>query len=181
MPNRSRTASLCVLGLAATAFVVDRFMFGGPEAASAATGDELIPNESSGTAATRGSAFALVSRDTAAARLANLDSGEAGDLGAVPAWLKVEQAAAVQTAPGEDPVRAWEKKHEVSGYTRGAQVGVSVDGKFLRVGDEVDGMILKEVDSTAWVAVFENQSGARATLAIPRRREQGSENPGARK
>jgi hypothetical protein len=185
MANRSRKAYLSILGLAAAGFAVDRMMFGGPAGAAAATSDELIPDThplpSSDRDATSG--VVLVRRDTAASRLSRLANEEASgrNLGSVPQWLAVEQKPVAQAAPGEDPVNAWEKKHEVSGFTRGAQVGVSIDGKFVRVGDQVDGMMLKEVDVEGGVAVFENESGARATLDLPRRREQGSENPATRK
>jgi hypothetical protein len=184
MANRSRKAYVGILGLAGVAFVVDRVMYGGPASASAATGDELIPEDAAAPLAERGAGGVVqVRRDTAAARLARLAEVQVSgrDLGSVPEWLSVEQSPAVAVAPGVDPVRAWEKKHEVSGSTRGAQVGVTMDGKLVRVGDEVDGMFLKEVDGTAGVAVFESASGARATLPIPRLREKGSENTGARK
>jgi hypothetical protein len=186
MANRSRKAYLSILGLAAVAFVVDRMMFGGPAAAAASTSDELIPDNHPLHTSDRGTTggVVLVRRDTAASRLSTLANDEVPgrDLGSVPQWLTFEQKpVAAASAPGEEPVRAWEKKHEVSGFTRGAQVGISIDGKFVRVGDQVDGMTLKEVDVEGGVAVFENHSGARATLDLPRRREQGSENPATRK
>lgn len=156
---------MMVLGVAGIALVADRVFLGGPKAAQA----EMIPDTLSVPTSERaGAGLAGSNSDTAADRLAGfaLVSGTPrGDLGAVPEWLAVKPEETAK--PSAEQGKPWIKRHRVSGFSRGQANGVSIDGKFIKVGEILDGMMLKAVSVETGEAVFADEAGIEARLPLP--------------
>lgn len=173
MAKGPRKAYFGVLALAGVALVLDRVFSDGPRAARA----DAAPAEDFSIVPASRPAALPASADTAATRLAGVAArpSAAGDLGAVPDWLRPRDEPAPAVKAG--PEKPWAKRHHVAGFTRGQRVGVSVDGKFLSVGKTLDGMTLVEVDADAGVAVFRGKGGEERLPLPVQRVENPSENP----
>lgn len=162
MAKGSRKAYYSVLGLAGLALLADRVLSGGgPKAANA---DTPLTQDLTVRPEDRAAPLPRANADTAASRLAGfgLSDAPAGDLAAVPDWLRPKAPApAAAAAPAEKP---WDQRHQISGFAAGARAGVRIDGRFLLVGDTLDGMTLSGVDTEKMVANFEGESGA---ISVP--------------
>lgn len=167
MAKGSRKAYYGILALAGLALAADRILSGGgPRSASADTplADDLTvrPADRAGPPLPR------PSNDTAASRLAAFESSDApaGDLAEVPDWLR-PKAQPVAAAPAV-PETPWDQRHQINGFARGHMAGVRIDGRFLKVGETLDGMTLSDVDTDRMVAIFRGETGE-VSLPLPTR------------
>jgi hypothetical protein len=171
-----------VLMLGAVALMMDRFVF--PQAAdNAAGGGGDTSSEysvaTSAPAATKPKAIAMAQRSDPqvglAQRLRNAshgstDSATPRDAFAVPAsWITQPTVVA-----GERPADQFRRTHRLTGVlASGARAYVTLDGKIVGLGQNVDGFKLTSISHRG--AVFEDGNGERVTLNLSERAVAGSE------
>jgi hypothetical protein len=165
--SKERRVYAAILGLAGAAWVGDRVLFsGGPQPASAGA----VPAEQAPAPAPIAKAAPVgVPLADRLERLRQSQPGSAEDAFAVPdEWRpKAAAAKAEAAAPPRFDAEAFKSAHRLTTVLKGTRGNFAViDGGSLRTpGQELDGMILREVTSES--AVFE-RDGVLVELRISR-------------
>lgn len=132
-----------ILGLAAAAFAVDRFVIGTDE--QNATSENAIAHAADKSAAASGAT------KTVAARLqdAVVAAATPRDAFSLPAkWMS--EAKAATSAPARDLAADFHQHHKLNAVLRGEEGGVAIiDGKALRVGQTIDGFTVRSIGQRA--------------------------------
>ena len=163
-----------VLGVALVGFALDRTLLAPDGAAAgettppAATGMDTVSIMATPmpipVAAAPTRTLALSFRELAARRGLKLE--DISDPFTVPNhWLPDEASIPIETSTGVSPGRRYLASHQLNAVMENAQGGSAiVDGKRLRIGDELDGFRLVLIQRRS--VVMEGE-GVRVTLALP--------------
>jgi hypothetical protein len=154
--SKSKVISLAALGLAVAAMLVDRLVVG-PDAAAPKSAEATIASRPAAPAAPAAPAttvpasapIRLADRLKVLAEAPNLDPLHARDAFVPPeSWLaqpKTPETAAA--APAADPAEKFIHEHKLTSVLTAGDGGIAmVNGKVLRVGQEVDGFKLVRLE-----------------------------------
>ncbi len=171
--TKERRVYAAILGLAGAVWAVDRlWLSGGPQPASASAIAAGAPAVAAPASAAPGAGNSAAPKAALADRLESLrrslPAAPAGDDAfRVPAEWRPnlpEAPSAAPAAPRFD-TEAFSKAHRLTRVLMGSNINAAVvdGGSMLRPGQELDGMVLKEV--TARSAIFE-RDGAEVELTL---------------
>lgn len=149
-----------ILGLAAAAFAVDRWVIGhNTEAAPAETDsvavataqprEAVTPSTSSAPAQAAALRTSLASRLAAAVETRKITLAAVNDVFAAPAaWSEEKVRAAAAKTPKKDPAAEFRTRHKLDAIMKTTHGGVAiVDGKSVRVGEKLEGLKLLAIDA----------------------------------